>query len=148
MIEIYSTNVEFLESMTGDITVALCLLSVAEIVYIIEQIGTGTLLIINNYLLGLIWGSDSMYFFDAHSKNENGNLLSSGTTVQSVYYNAYPLTLYFQVNRSVHCQCQKLERMSANQQRRLNAKKVNILIFQKKKKYSQVKGDMARTKSS
>lgn len=89
---------EFLESMTGDIIVALCLLSIAEIVYIIEQIGTGTLLISNNYLLGLIWGSDStVYFFDAHSKNENGNLSSSDTTVQSVYYNAYPLTLYFQV---------------------------------------------------
>ena len=69
------------------------------------------LLIVSNYILGLIWGNDSVYLFDSHSKDENGNVSSSGTAVlfkfdtllslknyiRSVYYNAYPLTLYFQM---------------------------------------------------
>ena len=44
----------------------------------IQQIGTGALLIVNNYILGLIWGTDSIYLFDWHSKDENGKLSSSG----------------------------------------------------------------------
>ena len=73
--------------------------------------GTGALLIVNNYILGLIWGNDSIYLFDSHSKDENGDVSSFGTAVlikfdtlrssknyiRSVYYNAYPLTLYFQM---------------------------------------------------
>ena len=75
----------------------------------VQYIGAGALLIVNNYILGLIWGNDSIYLFDCHSKDENGNLSSSGTAVllkfdvlyspenyiRSVYYNAYLRTLYF-----------------------------------------------------
>ena len=39
------------------------------------QIGAGALLIVSKYILGLIWGNDSMiYLFDSNSKDENGNL--------------------------------------------------------------------------
>ena len=60
----------------------------------------------------MIWRNDSSIFlFDSHNKDENGNLSSSSTAVllkldtlrllQSyiiyIYYNSYPLTLYFKV---------------------------------------------------
>ena len=51
-----------------------------EIVNSVWQIGTGALLIASNYILGLIWGIDSIYLFvDLRSEDENGNLSSSGT---------------------------------------------------------------------
>ena len=46
-----------------------------------QQIGTGALPIVNNFVLGLILGNDSIYLFDSHSKDENRNLLSPGTAV-------------------------------------------------------------------
>ena len=83
----------------------------------VQQIGAGVLLIVDNYILGLIWGNDSIYLVDSRSKNENGNLLSSGTVllifdtlyllenyVRSVYYSTFSLTLYFQVQFiKFHC---------------------------------------------
>ena len=53
------------------------MLSIVEIVNCVQKIGTGALLIVTNYVLGLIWGIDSIL----HSKDENGNLLSSSTAV-------------------------------------------------------------------
>ena len=102
---------QFPENKTGEITAGAYLLSFAEIVNCVQHTGTGALLIVNNYILGLISGNDSMYLFDFHSKDENDNLSSSGTAlllkfdslyslenyIRSVYYNAYPRTLYFQV---------------------------------------------------
>ena len=94
------------------------MLSIAEIVNIAQQIGAGAPFIVNNYILGLIWGNDSIYLFDSHSKDQYGNISSSGTAVlqkfdtlfslenyiKSVYYNTYPLTLYFQVQfMKLHC---------------------------------------------
>ena len=76
----------------------------------VQHIETGALLIISNYLLGVIWGNDlTIYLFDSHIKDENGNLSSSGTVVflnfdtlhslenyvKSLYYNTFQLTLYF-----------------------------------------------------
>ena len=102
----------------GEITAGAYLLSIAEIVNSARQIGTGALLIVNNYILGLIWGNDSIYLFDSHSKDEYGNLSSSDTAVllkfdslnplesyiRLVYYNTFPLTLYFQVQFiKFHC---------------------------------------------
>ena len=55
--------------------------SIVEFVNSVQQIGTGALLNVNNYILGLIWGNDSIYLFDSHSKDENGNLPSCGTAV-------------------------------------------------------------------
>ena len=109
LIENSLTNKEFLENQTGKVTTGAYLLSIEEIVISVQYIGAGALLIVNNYILGLIWRNDSIYLFDCHSKDENGNLSSSGTAVllkfdllyslenyiRSVYYNAYPRTLYF-----------------------------------------------------
>ena len=111
LIENSLINVQFLENKTGEITAGANLLSIAETVNSVQHIGTGALLIVNNYISVLIWGNDSIYLFDSDSKDENGNLSSSGTAVllkfdllyslenyiRSVYYNAYPRTLYFQV---------------------------------------------------
>ena len=113
----FAVNVQFLEIKTGEITAEEYLLYIVEIVNGVQQIGTGALLIVNNYILG-IWGNDSIYLFDSHSKDENGNVSSSGTAVlfkfdtllslenyiRSVYYNAYPLTLYFQI-QSIKVDC-------------------------------------------
>ena len=140
-------SVEFLENKTGEITAGVYLLSVAEIVNIAQQIGTGALFIVNNYILGLIWGNDSIYLFDSHSQDQYGNISSSGTAVlqkfdtlfslenyiKSVYYNTNPLTLYFRVQfMKVHCtenakiaikSLLKKEGLSARQERDLNARK-------------------------
>ena len=85
---------------------------------VLSKLGVGALLTVNNYILGLMWGNDSIYIFDSHSKDENGNLSSSGTAVllkyntlyslenyiRSIYYNTFLLTLYFQVQFiKVHC---------------------------------------------
>ena len=50
-------NVEFLNIRTGEITARAYLVSITEIVSDCQQIGTGALLIINNYVLGLLWGN-------------------------------------------------------------------------------------------
>ena len=64
--------------------------------------------------------------FDSHSKDENGNLSSSGAGVllkfdtfhslenytRRVYYNAYPVTLSIAICKSsLHCQCQECHKM-------------------------------------
>ena len=88
---------------------------------------------------------------------KNGCLSSSGTAVllkfdtshllenyvQSVYYNAYPMTLYFQfqfqVHRTVNAKSTvkfllKKERLSAKRQRDFNLQKRKYLQHPKKKK--------------
>ena len=111
LIENSSVNVELLKNMTGEIAAGAYLLSIVEIVNSLQKIGTGALLIVTNYVLGLILGNDSIYLFDFHSKVENGSLSSAGTAVllqfdnllslendiRPLYYNAYSLTLYFQM---------------------------------------------------
>ena len=54
MIENCPINVELLGNKTGEITARAYLLSITEIVSSAQQIGTGALLIVNNYILGLI----------------------------------------------------------------------------------------------
>ena len=145
LLENYSMNVELLENKTGEIITEAYLLSIAEIVNSAQEIGTGALLIVNNYILGLIWGNDSIYLFDSHSKDQYSNVSSSGTAVllkfdtlfslesyvKSVYYNTYPLTFYFQFMKA---QCTentknaiksslKKERLSARRERDLNTRK-------------------------
>ena len=53
----FSVNVDFLEKKTGEITAGSYLLSIAESVNSFQHIRTGALLIVNNYILGLIWGN-------------------------------------------------------------------------------------------
>ena len=79
LLENCSINTESLKSRTGKIIAGAYLLSIAEIKNSVVQLA---LLILKNYNLGLIWGNySSIYLFDSHSKDENGNLSSSGTTV-------------------------------------------------------------------
>ena len=59
LIENSSVNVEFLVNKTGEITAGAYLLSIKETVNSVQQIRTGALLIVNNYILGLIWGIHS-----------------------------------------------------------------------------------------
>ena len=82
---------EFLENKTGETTAGAYLLSVAEIVNSVQHIGTSALLIVNNYILGLIWGNDSIYLFNSHSKDENRNLSSFGTAVLLKFDTLYSL---------------------------------------------------------
>ena len=113
----------------------------------VQQIGTGALLIVNNYILGLIWRNDSIYLFDSHRKDDNGNLSSSAAAillkldtlcplenyVRSVYYNTFPLILYFQMQfikahctgiakKAIKCGLKK-ERLSSRREKDLLAKK-------------------------
>ena len=108
----YSINVELLENKTGEITAGAYLLSIVETRNSVRQTGAGALLLVNNYVLSLIWGNDlTIHLFDSHHKDEHGNLSSSDIAVllrfdtlhslqsyiKSVCYSCYPLTLYFQV---------------------------------------------------
>ena len=115
-------NVEFPNIRTGEITSGDILWDLGDILrYFVsitdeilsdcQQIGTGVLLIINNYILSLISGSQCFLLFDSHSKDEIGRKSTAGTAVllkfvllqslenytKSVFYSNYPMTLYFQV---------------------------------------------------
>ena len=100
--------VEFLENKIREIIAVVYLLSIAEMKNGVQHIGDSVLLIVSNYILRLIWGNYStINLFDSHSKDENGQLSSSGTAIlkfdilhsvenyiRFVYYNSYPLTIY------------------------------------------------------
>ena len=112
MIKNCPINVKLLENKTRETKAGTYLLSIAEIVNSAWKIGTGTLLIVNNYFLGPIWVTDSLYLFDSHSKDECDNLSNSGTAVllkfdflnslenyiKSVYYNTLPRLCTFKYN--------------------------------------------------
>ena len=65
----------------GEIRAGGHLLSIAEIVNRARKIGTGALLIVNNYISGLIWGIDSVYLFDSESTHDYDNLSYSCTSI-------------------------------------------------------------------
>ena len=83
--ESYTENsaikVKFLNNRTGEITAGAYLVSITEIVSDCQQIGTGALLFINNYILGLLWGNQYFFLFDSHSKDEIGRVSATGTAV-------------------------------------------------------------------
>ena len=56
-------------------------MSVTEIVSDCQQIGTEDLLIINNYILDLLWGNQYSSLFDSHNKDEIGRMSVKGTAV-------------------------------------------------------------------
>ena len=64
----FSVNVQFLENKTGEITGGTYLLSITSIVKSVQKIGTDALLIVDNYILSIIWGTDFIYLFDLHIK--------------------------------------------------------------------------------
>ena len=166
LIENVTVNVKFLENKIGEITAGEYFLSITEIVNSVDQIWTAALPIVNNYMLGLIWRTDSPYLFDSHNKDENGNLSSSGKAVllkfdtlhsfkyyaALVYYSAYPMTLYFQLQfRKVYCTVNakspikclfKKERLSAKLQIDLSFQKRKYHEIPEKKIDAQRKGDM------
>ena len=61
LMENSSINQQFLELKTGEITAGAYLITISEILSGIQQIGTGALLIVNNFILDLMWGNDSIY---------------------------------------------------------------------------------------
>ena len=63
LIEISSIKVEFQENKAGEITTPEYLLSIVEIVNSVHEVGTDALLLVKNYVLGLIWGIDYIYIF-------------------------------------------------------------------------------------
>ena len=56
-------------------------MSITEIVSDCQQINTGAPLIINNYVLGLLWGNQRFFLFSSHSKDEIGRMTAAGTTI-------------------------------------------------------------------
>ena len=75
-----SINVEFLNNRIGEITAGAYLLSITEIVSDCQQIGTEALLIINNYILGLVLRNQCFFLFDSHSKDGIRKMSATGTT--------------------------------------------------------------------
>ena len=87
------------------------LVSITKNVSDCQQIGTGALLVINNYISGLLWGNQCFFLFDSHSKDEIERMSATGAAVllkfdllqslenyiKSVYYLNYPMSFYFQV---------------------------------------------------
>ena len=61
--EISSIKVEFQENEAGEITTREYLLSIVEIADSVHEVGTDALLLVKNYVLGLIWGIDYLYIF-------------------------------------------------------------------------------------
>ena len=80
-IENLSINVEFLNNRTGEITAGTYLVSITENVNDCQEIGTRALLIINNYILSLLWGNQCFFLLDSYSKDEIGRMSATGTAV-------------------------------------------------------------------
>ena len=102
-IENSSINVEFFNKRTGEITAGAYLVSITETVSDCQELGTRALLIINNYILGLLWGNQC-FLFDSHSKDKMGRMSATGTAVLLKFDSLQllellsncPMTLYFQ----------------------------------------------------
>lgn len=60
LIEGFAVNVQFLENKTGEIIAVGYLRSIVEFVGTVQQIGIDALVNFNNYILGLIWGNNSI----------------------------------------------------------------------------------------
>ena len=63
LVEKTSIKVKFLENSTGEINAWAYLVSISEIVNGFQQIGAGTLLIANSYILVIILGNGSIYIY-------------------------------------------------------------------------------------
>ena len=81
LVENYAVNKEFLENNKWKITAGAYLISIWEIVNNVQPVEAGAQVSVINYILGLIWGNDCIYLSLSHSKDENGNLSSSGRAV-------------------------------------------------------------------
>ena len=54
LVENSSINVEFLENKTGEITAEAYMISISKTVNGVQQIGAGAVVIVNNYIFGLV----------------------------------------------------------------------------------------------
>ena len=81
LVENYAVNKEFLENNKWKITAGSYLISTWEIVNNVQPVEAGAQVSVINYILGQIWGNDCIYLSHSHSKDENGNLSSSGRAV-------------------------------------------------------------------
>ena len=65
-IENLSMNVEFLDKRTA----GTYYVSITEIVSDFQQVRTGALLIINDYISGLLWGNHFIFLLDCYGKHK------------------------------------------------------------------------------
>ena len=72
-------DVNFLKNRTGEVTARAYLVSITEIINSCQQVGSGAFLIVNNYVLGLLWENQCLYVL--YSKDENGIISVAGTAV-------------------------------------------------------------------
>ena len=80
-IEIYSHSIDIalLENRTTEITSRIYLTSIGNIVGSCSNLRS--LLLINCYTLGIIWGKNCIFLLDSHSKCSNGNICQNGISV-------------------------------------------------------------------
>ena len=74
-------HVEILNNRTGEITAGEYLESITEIMSDCQQIDTVAILIINNNILGLLWGHPCFFLFDSQSKDQIGRMSPIDTTI-------------------------------------------------------------------
>ena len=70
-----AVNIVFLENKTGEITLIVYLISMADIISTYSNHGKGALRIIGGYVLGIILGRNC---FDFRSKDGEGNISQNG----------------------------------------------------------------------
>ena len=103
----------FLWNKTGGIALNVYLISISHILSTCSNHEKGALLIISNYVLGIIWGRNCFYLFDSHSNDGEGNNISQickavllkfdtfsnlGEYIKQIHYNGHiNQTLYFQI---------------------------------------------------
>ena len=105
---------EILENKAGEVTTGAYLLSITETVNSVQQSGTGALLIVENCISGLIWGTDSIYLFDSHSKDVNGDIALFGKLYEISLLQCLPddHVLSTAISKSsLHCHCQECHKM-------------------------------------
>ena len=64
---------------TGEITAGAYLVSITEIISNCQHVSSGILFIVNNCVLGLLWGNQCFFVFDSYTNDENDNISSAGT---------------------------------------------------------------------
>ena len=118
------------------------MLCITDIKNSVQEAGTGALLIVSNYILGLIWRNDSaIYRFDSNSTDENANLscsitasllkfdklLSLKSYIKFVYCNTYALrcTFKYKIRKDVKNKRYQDEKQSIKEYNQQNFWKIH-----------------------
>ena len=72
-------DVNFFGKRTEEITAGAYFVSVTEIISNCQHVSNGILFIVNNYVLGLLWGNQCFFVFDSYTNDKNDNISSAGT---------------------------------------------------------------------